>query len=87
LASSAKLRFVLKRFAAAAMWFMSALWGWNYVSLISGAPSSLGLLIATSLAASIVVDPFSRFWPTRSASARAPLLGARDTLSSPTQPV
>jgi hypothetical protein len=78
---------MLKRCAAAAMWYVAALWGWNYVSLVSGLPSSIGLPIAFCLAAYVAVDPVGRLWSGQKASAAASTFERRKAHPSPTQSV
>jgi hypothetical protein len=75
---------MIKRAVASLMWFFTAAWAWNYVSLMTGLPSLVGAVIGASLAFYVLVDPLHRVWQVRDNLAPAlPTFELPDTLPSP----
>jgi hypothetical protein len=56
---------MVKRVASSVMWFLAVSAGFEYLSLITGVPSAIGLPIAVGVAAFFGVDPLHRIWNRR----------------------
>jgi len=54
---------MVKRIASAILWFFTVAWGWNYVALVSGLPSLLGLALGAAVGALVWADPLHLWWP------------------------
>ncbi len=54
---------MVKRFASVVLWFFTVAWGWNYVALMSGLPSLLGLVLGATVGAFVWADPLHLLWP------------------------
>ena len=62
---------MVKRVGSSVLWFFAVAWGWNYIAMLSGAPSFLGLLLGAAVGAFVWADPLHRLWPvTQNAPAR-----------------
>ena len=62
---------MVKRVGSAVLWFFAVAWGWNYIAMLSGAPSIFGLLLGAAVGAFVWADPLHRLWPvTQNAPAR-----------------
>jgi hypothetical protein len=61
-----------KRTVSAVLWLFAVAWGFNYISLITGAPPILGILLGAAVAAFVGVDPLHAIWPARAPSSAAP---------------
>lgn len=64
---------MVKRAVAVILWFIAIGWAFNYVSLLLGTPSILGLVLAGGVSAFIGVDPMRLFWLAREAQANRSL--------------
>jgi hypothetical protein len=53
---------MVKRVASSVLWFMAVAWGWNYLALVADLPSVVGLVLASSIAAYVGLDPLHRVW-------------------------
>jgi hypothetical protein len=53
---------MVKRIAAPVLWFFTVATAWNYVVLMSGAPSFPGLVFGAAVAAFVAIDPFHLIW-------------------------
>ncbi len=53
---------MVKRVASAVMWFLAVSAGFEYLSLITGVPSVIGLPIAACVSAFFGIDPLHRIW-------------------------
>ena len=51
-----------KRVLAAGLWFAAAWFGYEILWSVTGVPRPIGPILAASIAALVVVDPFHRFW-------------------------
>jgi hypothetical protein len=73
---------MVKRIASVILWFFTVAWGWNYVALVSGLPSLLGLVVGAAAGALVWADPLHLLWsaardaPARQAAASALAPGA-----------
>lgn len=54
---------MVKRIASVVLWFFTVAWGWNYVVLVSGLPSLLGLALGAAVGAFVWTDPLHLLWP------------------------
>jgi hypothetical protein len=75
---------MVKRVASAVLWLFAVVWGFNFVSAITGAPSIIGLALGIAVAVFVGMDPMHLFWPVRAAvvaptRAAAPAPGAMQT--------
>ena len=52
---------MVKRIASIVLWFFTVAWGWNYIALMSGLPSFLGLVLGVAVGAFVWADPFHLF--------------------------
>lgn len=72
---------MVKRVASAVMWFLAVSAGFEYLSLITGVPSVIGLPIAACVSAFFGIDPLHRIGTDpprlRTLVARAPFPPAR----------
>ena len=62
---------MIKRAASAVLWLLALGWGLNYVSLITGAPPIIGIVLSVAVSAFVAIDPRHLFWPRRAASVAA----------------
>lgn len=53
---------MVKRIASAAIWFLAVGWALNYVTLMMGVPSIVGLGIAAAVSAFVGLDPLHLVW-------------------------
>jgi hypothetical protein len=53
---------MVKRVASSVMWFLAISAVFEYLSLVTGVPSVIGLPIAVCVAAFFGVDPLHRIW-------------------------
>lgn len=60
---------MVKRLASVLLWFIATGWAFNYLSLLLGTPSILGLVLAGGVSAFVGVDPMRLFWPAREVQA------------------
>ena len=60
-----------KRIASTTIWFLAAGWALNYVTLLMGAPSIVGLVVAAAISALIGLDPLHVVWPVGEASPKS----------------
>lgn len=66
---------MVKRLASVLLWFIATGWAFNYLSLILGTPSILGLVLAGGVSAFVGVDPKRLFWPVTKVEAnRSPVV-------------
>jgi hypothetical protein len=56
---------MIKRMAAALLWFYIAWVGWNVVAYAAGLSIFLGPIVAATVAAFIAGDPMHRIWSAR----------------------
>jgi hypothetical protein len=70
---------MVKRIVSASMWFLAAGWGFNLLSLITGAPPIAGIAFGAAVAAFIGLDPLHLFWPVK---APTPIVLDLDTLTT-----
>lgn len=68
---------MVKRIAAPVLWFFTVATAWNYVVLMSGAPSFPGLVFGAAVAAFVAIDPFHLIW------AKAPEAPSRESKQAP----
>ena len=54
---------MVKRIAAAGLWFLTVASAWNYVAMVSDLPSSISLVLGAAGAAFVWADPLHRIWP------------------------
>ena len=54
---------MVTRIASGVLWFFTVAWGWNYIALMSGLPSLLGLALGAAVGAFVWADPLHLFWP------------------------
>jgi hypothetical protein len=66
---------MVKRIVSSALWFIAAGWGFNLLSLTTGAPPIAGIAFAAAVAAFVGLDPLHLFWPVK---APTPVAVARD---------
>jgi isoprenylcysteine carboxyl methyltransferase (ICMT) family protein YpbQ len=71
---------MVKRIASSGLWFLAVAWGWNYFALLADLPSAVGLVLASSVAAYVCLDPLHRVWQTRLMS--PPMLPGRTEQAS-----
>jgi hypothetical protein len=65
---------------------MAVAWGWNYIALVADLPSAVGLVLASSIAAYVGLDPLQRVWrSSQKASRNIPRSELRDTLPPSSQ--
>ena len=57
---------MLKRVAAASLWFLATWVGYEIIWSITDVPRMIGPLLAGAVALIVVVDPLRAFWPVRS---------------------
>jgi hypothetical protein len=67
---------MVKRVASAVLWLFAVVWGFNFVSAITGAPSIIGLALGVAVAVFVGMDPVHLFWPVRAAAVVAPTRAA-----------
>ncbi|HET9457877.1 MAG TPA: hypothetical protein VFO78_11075 [Candidatus Limnocylindrales bacterium] len=53
---------MVKRIAAPILWFFTIATAWNFVVLMSGAPSFPGLALGAVVAVFVAIDPFHLIW-------------------------
>ena len=53
---------MVKRVASSVMWFLAVSAGFEYLSLLTGVPSVIGIPIAACVAAFFGMDPLHRIW-------------------------
>jgi hypothetical protein len=63
---------MLKRVAAALLWYAMAWVGYEIASSIVGVPRPVGPILAAAMAMIVVVDPFRLFWPHADVGAAKP---------------
>ncbi len=63
------LRGMIKRIAAALLWFFATWYAWNIVAWAIGLPELAGPVIAAAVAAFVAVDPMHRIWSRTKATA------------------
>jgi hypothetical protein len=63
---------MVKRIASAVLWFLAIAWGFNYISLMTGAPAIIGLLLGAAIGSFVVIDPFHLIWSQRIAPPGSP---------------
>jgi hypothetical protein len=77
---------MVKRVASSVLWFMAVAWGWNYLALVADLPSAVGLVLASSIAAYVCLDPLQRVWHGGEKRSRIiPRSELRDTLPPSSQ--
>lgn len=54
---------MVKRVASVALWFLAVGWAMNYVTLILGIPSIIGIAVAAVVSAVVGLDPLHLIWP------------------------
>jgi hypothetical protein len=59
---------MVKRIAAAVLWFISLSAASEYATLIAGVPPVLGLALAGAVSAFVGLDPLDLFWTVRDKS-------------------
>ncbi|HEV8404184.1 MAG TPA: hypothetical protein VGQ31_14235 [Candidatus Limnocylindrales bacterium] len=62
---------MVKRVAASVLWFLAVGWGMDYLTVIVGAPSVIGLAVSGAVAVFVGIDPLHLFWPAPAPSADA----------------
>ena len=60
---SAYRRGMVKQVVSSFLWFFTVAWGWNYVALLTGLPSIIGLGLGVAAGAFVWVDPFHLIRP------------------------
>lgn len=73
---------MVKQVVTSFLWFFTVAWGWNYVALMTGLPSIVGLGLGVAAGAFVWVDPFHLIRPARAGTERVP---ARHAVSQPVQ--
>lgn len=63
------LRGMVKRIAAALLWFFAAWYAWNVLAWVLGLPELAGPVFAAAAAALIAGDPMHRIWSRTKATA------------------
>ena len=81
----ASISSMVKRVASVALWFIATGWAFNYVSLLTGLPSILGLALAGVVSAFVGLDPMRLVWPAREGPL-APRIVRVDVAQGATQP-
>jgi hypothetical protein len=77
---------MVKRVASSVLWFVTVAWGWNYLALVADLPSAVGLVLASSIAAYVGLDPLQRVWhSSQKASPIVPYSELHDTLPPSSQ--
>ncbi len=51
-----------KRIVSVVLWFFTVAWAWNYIALMSGLPSLLGLALGAAVGAVVWADPLHLLW-------------------------
>lgn len=64
---------MLKRVAAAFLWYAMVWVGYEIVWSIAGVPRLIGPILAAVVAMMVVVDPLHLFWPRAEAAADTPV--------------
>ena len=54
---------MVKRILSASLWFFAAGWGFNLLSVVTGAPPVAGIAFGAAVAAFVGLDPLHLFWP------------------------
>jgi hypothetical protein len=77
---------MVKRVVSSGLWFLAVAWGWNYIAVLAGLPSAVGLVLGSSMAAYVGLDPFHRVWKIRGQSSPSPQgIQLRETLPPSSQ--
>lgn len=53
---------MLKRIAAAGLWFYCAWCAWSWIAALTGLPDAIGPVAAVAVAALVTADPMGWFW-------------------------
>lgn len=61
---------MVKRIAAAVLWFYAILVVWNMIAAFSGLSAFIGPIVAAGIAALVAGDPMHKIWPQRVATER-----------------
>ena len=55
---------MVKQVASGVLGLFAVAWGWNYVAVLTGLPSSVGFGLGLAVAAFVALDPFHLIWTT-----------------------